>query len=207
MESPQKPQKSRKKPQKSPLPSRKKPQNLPQKTGTIIPPAEPEIKAKTPLKSDPSSESFGIVDSQQSQAPGPMADLLLEAKGGTADPGPGDAPQEAAPGAAEAGAAPAVDAIPVKDSFTDVMTNIWFSVLRMGTQYAAKADLSPMSPDQRGRLNSVFRELAEKHAPPMLLAMQEEMSLAGVSAEIVMTNIKKAEPVKDGQQDHSSPGA
>lgn len=210
MDKSQKPQKNLKKPQKSPLPSRKKPQTLPQEPKKL-PTEKPQKAVNQPLKSDPSSEVFGKADDLTTKDPGNMQDLLKEAQAADNTTQPGkDSAQEGQP-AADGAASVAVEAIPVKESFIDVMSNIWFSTLRLGTQYGAKADLSPMTPDQRMRLNRVMQDVSQKYLPPLLLGMQEEMGLAGISVEIVITNIKKPEPPeKDpngGKQNNSDTGA
>lgn len=231
-----KPQKSRKNPQKSPLPSRKKTPKKPQETKPKpqkLPTEEPQKTENHAPALATSSEEFGIVDTLSGVNQSEMKDLVAEAKAAEQEQTAADQQKETTDVCGQCGSkniyceqaedpefyycydcgektvkmTPTAPAAPVEvnDEFANIMATVWFSALRVGTQYAAKADLSPMTPDQRNRLSGAMKTIAAKHVPPVLLGLQEEMGLAGISVEIVMTNIKKPEQKTDGQQDNSSP--
>lgn len=92
-------------------------------------------------------------------------------------------------------------AIAVKPAFADTLTDLWAKSLRLGVKYATKGDLLPPTPEQHKRISACLAGLAEKHLPAALLSMQDELSLVGVTAEYIMSNIQPApkEPVNPAE--------
>jgi hypothetical protein len=162
---------------------------LPKEIPRNHPQPEPEV-----LPEKIQSQDFSLGSGTVDQTKESFSDLIEEARGlKQADP----VAVEPDKIATDSGAGPAP--VVVKPSFAETLTDLWTKSLRIGVKYATKGDLLPPTPEQRARFDACLSGLAQKHLPPAFLAMQDEMSLAGVSAEYVMSNMTPApkEPDKE----------
>ena len=162
-------------------PTSKKATKKPQKKAPILAKKEPEKKTESLEEAQAGSGKKLSISNDN------FDDLIKESEQELNQP----IEQETPPDNAGAEQMPLDEsAAPPSSLLAEQCGNLNFQALRLGVRQTKKYDLNDMTEGQKKDMTSAWQGVFAKHAPAILLGIQEELSILGVNVAITMTNIK-----------------